>query len=439
MIKKKSLLVLLSIFGLSALVFSQCLGTAGNGGGSTAVGVPSDGVKQTGSDSNGGGKVIKASVAMEPKEFAAFSRMAKQYSELHDGVNIQVENVPVKEAYEKWKKAGQIGEAPDLMLLDNNWVLEFAALGFLQPVGDFFSSEQQNGRINLLMNQVKWNGYTWGVPKDVDPYILAWNKKTAAQFKLDHAPETADELLQWSKTMTKPEEGKLGIYADLSDPFGFLALATPLTGAGLESDKLWADSAAAEKKLGALLAPQEDVWTGKALGKNFPAPSAAWSPWDQLAKGNIGALVTTVSAFKQNAGPDIAIASIPAYSGKEHPVWLKGRSFAISSRTPNAKILMNWIKEMTLPETEIKLWNESKILPAQIPSYSLAPLRGDELINSFDWLIRQGKVLPSAAETPRNLSMLGAELQKLNKGENSLKQFVENVSKSWNPGTKLTK
>lgn len=431
MTKQKSLLVILCIIGLSALVFSQCLGTGGNGAGSTAAGGNGTGLAQTGSDSTQGGNVIKASVAMEPKEFELFSRLSKQYSEQHEGVRIQLENVPVKEAYEKWKKAGQLGEAPDLMLLDNNWVQEFAALGFLQPVGDFFSSDQQNGRIGTLMNQVKWNGYIWGVPRDVDPYILAWNKKTAAQYKLEQAPATGEELLAWSKTMMKPDEGKLGIYADPTDPYAFIALSSSLTGAWLNSDKVWTDESAALNKLGAFLAPQEDTWAGKAFPKNFPLPSASWSPWDQLAKGNIGAMVTTVSAFKKNAGEDIALAAIPAYAGREHAVWLKGRSFAISSRTPHAQILMSWIKEMTVPETEIQYWNEAKVLPAQIPSYNLAPLRGDELIKSYDWLIRQGKVLPAAAETPKNLSMLASELQKLWKSEITLKGWLEQTGKSW--------
>ncbi|WP_438446283.1 sugar ABC transporter substrate-binding protein [Gorillibacterium sp. sgz5001074] len=431
MTKKKSLLVILCIFGLSALVFSQCLGTPGKGGQGETVGVQGAGVNPSGSDSKTGSQTVRASVSMDPKEFEIFSRMSKQYADQHEGIQIQVENIPAKDAYDKWKKAGQIGEAPDLMLLDNNWVQEFAALGFLQPVGDFFSSDQQNGRISTLMNQVKWNGYIWGVPKDVDPYIIVWNKKTAAQHKLEQAPRSPDELLLWSKSLLKPEEGKFGIYLDPLDPYGFIALTSALTGAWLDAEKLWKDPAAAEKKLSAFLAPQEESWAGKAYPKNFPAASSAWSPWEELAKGNIGAMVTTVSAFKQQSKDDLAIASIPAFNNNEHPVWLKGRSFTISSRTPHARLLMNWIKEMTVPETEIKSWNQTKILPAQIPSYNLAPLRGDEHINSYDWLIQQGKVFPPAAELPKNLNMLASELQKLWKGESSVKQLIENTDKGW--------
>lgn len=428
MTRKKNLLIILCIIGLSAIVFSQCLGTGRNGSNSTATGQGDQGATQNGSDSTSGDKIVRASVAMEPKELALFTQLAKQFSDLHDGVTIQVENTPVNEAYEKWKKAGQIGEAPDLMLLDNHWVQEFAALGFLQPVDEFFSSDQQNSRISILMNQVKWNGYIWGVPKDVDPYILAWNKKSASALGKEHAPETAEELLEWNKALLKPEEGKFGIYFDPADPYAFIAAASSVTGAWLEKDKIWKDEADAEKRLTAFLTPQEEGWSSKLYPKNYPVPAPIWSPWDQLAKGQLAAMVTTVSAFKQHEGGDLALASIP--NGKQ-AVWLKGRSFAISSRTAYAKMLMDWIKEMTTPEAEINSWNVSRMLPAQISAYNLAPLHGDAHINSFDWLITQGKVLPAASETSKSLQALRNGLAKLWKGDENLKQLIEKTNQAW--------
>lgn len=431
MTKKKNFLIILCIIGLSALVFSQCVGKSGNGGNSAATGQENSGAANNGNDSTEGGKTIKASVSMSEKEFEFFTSLAKRFSEIHDGITIQTENVSPAEAYDKWKKAGQLGEAPDLMLLDNHWVQEFAALGFLQPVGEFFSSDQQNSRIATLMNQVKWNGYIWGVPKDVDPYILVWNKKTAVENKLDHAPETGDELLAWNKQLMKPDEGRYGIYMDPSDPYAFMAAASAVSSAWLENGKIWGDEAAAQKRLEAFLAPQDEAWTGKTYAKNFPQATTLWSPWEQLSKGQIAGMITTLSVFKSKVGNDLAMASIPNLTGDNQAVWLKGRSFSVSSRTPYAKLLMDWIKEMTTPEMEILFWNEAKVLPAQKPAYSLEPIHSDEHIKSFDWLISHGKVLPNASETAKNLSALQTELNKLWRGETTIKQIIETTGKNW--------
>lgn len=432
MTKKKSLLIILCIVGLSALVFSQCIGRSGNNGGSANPGQDNTGLTKSGSDSTDGDKIIKAAVAMNEKEFQLFSRLAEQFTEAHEGISIQVENVPAGEAYETWKKAGQIGEAPDLMLLDNHWVQEFAALGFLQPVGEFFSSDQQNSRISTLMNQVKWNGYIWGVPKDVDPYIMVWSKQAAADNNLEHAPETGDEVLEWNKQLLHPDEGKYGVYMDPDDPYAFIAAASSVSSAWLGKEKVWADAEAARERLEAFFTPHDEEWSSKSYAENFPVISAEWSPWEELSEGRLAAMITTLSEFKSHAqDAGLAMASIPNLQGEDQVVWLKGRSFTVSSRTSHAQLLMDWIKEMTTPEMELQFWNEAKKLPVQKPAYSLEPIRSDEHIQSFDWLIRHGKVFPATSETSQNLNNLQTELRKLWRGESSVGELIESTGSNW--------
>ncbi|MNP44274.1 hypothetical protein D3C76_1381270 [compost metagenome] len=144
-------------------------------------------------------------------------------------------------------------------------------------------------------------------------------------------------------------------------------------------------------------------------------------------------MITTVSEYKQHAGDtNLGMASIPVLIGNDQKtVWLKGRSFTVSSRSPHTKLLMDWIKELTTPESEITFWSEARLLPAQIPAYSLAPLKGDEQIKSFDWLISQGRVLPVASETAKSLSALQKEVAKLWKAENTVTTLMEHTDKSW--------
>src|SRR5690606_17268079 len=111
-------------------------------------------------------KQIDVEVAMSANEFTALLQLKQQYQSTHADLIINLENVPAKEAYNKWKKASQLGEAPDIMLLDNNWVTEFAALGYLLPVDSFLTSDILAQQMEQAISQVKWNGYLWGIPKD---------------------------------------------------------------------------------------------------------------------------------------------------------------------------------------------------------------------------------------------------------------------------------
>jgi multiple sugar transport system substrate-binding protein len=177
-------------------------------------------------DSKMESQTLKVTVSMQPTEFAILQKQSLEYTTAHADIKVELNNIT--DAYTVLKKANQLGDAPDLMLLDNHWVNEFAALGFLHPMDEFFTGDQQSHGIASLMNQVKWNGYLWAIPKDVDPYIIVWNKKTALDNKWEHAPETIDELLAWNKTMMHPEKGKFGIYFDQTDPYAFLSLITTL-------------------------------------------------------------------------------------------------------------------------------------------------------------------------------------------------------------------
>ncbi|MDF2671015.1 MAG: hypothetical protein K0R67_3321, partial [Paenibacillus sp.] len=67
-------------------------------------------------------KEITVQVSMEDKEFALLTQLNQQFQLIHSDVTIKLDNVPRSESYPKWKKASQLGEAPDIMLHDNNWV-----------------------------------------------------------------------------------------------------------------------------------------------------------------------------------------------------------------------------------------------------------------------------------------------------------------------------
>lgn len=443
MTKRRSLLVLFTILGLSIIILSQCTGSIQEKNTITDEGTVAKNAK--GASENDKGKIgntLRVVVSMKDEEFAMLQKLSAQYTEGHPGVSVKLENVPSRDAFVQLKKQSQLGEAPDIMLLDNAWVNELAALGFLLPVDEYFTTEQQSQIIPLLMNQMKWNGYIWGIPKDVDPYILAWNKKTAAEAKLGDPPATAAELIAWNKKMLKPDEGSYGVYTDLTEPNDMIALFIALGGAWPDSKQLSMKLNETQplKSLESFLLPQEEAWNAKQFAKNFPLPSTPeWNPWDLLSKGKMAAIVTTISAFKQQARPDLAIAALPqnAPQTNDGGVWLKGRSFSISSRSANPQAAIDWIKEMTTAEAGNKLWTEAKVLPAQIIAFNLAPIRSDEHFNSYKWLIfDQGKVHPVDMEAGKKQTALQSEMAKLYKGEQDAKAFAEQAAKLWAPSKK---
>jgi maltose-binding protein MalE len=432
--RKRSFLVLFIILGLSIVLLSQCTKSAKEPKTTATSNIIEKVGKGNTIDSKLESHALKVTVSMQPKEYALLEKQSLEYTSTHDDIKVELNNVT--DAYAVLKKANQLGDAPDLMLLDNHWVNEFAALGFLHPMDEFFTGEQQSQGITSLLSQVKWNGYLWAIPKDVDPYILVWNIKTAEANKWPHAPESIDELLLWNKTMMHPEEGKYGIYYDQNDPYAFLSLLTTLgddtTGQSFLSK---ANDPLTIKKIESFFVPQEEIWNGTLLKKNYPLITPTWDPWDLLSQGKLAAMVTTVSEFKHHGDNNINLAALSLKTGSSSETsnfgLLKGRSYAISSRSKNQDLAINWIKEMTSIGTDLIVWDEAKLLPSSPTAFLTTPISNDAYSNSYIWLINNGKVLPVEPDSYKKISSMKANWDQVWQGKETMKSFLENSSKLW--------
>ncbi|GIP36373.1 extracellular solute-binding protein [Paenibacillus sp. J2TS4] len=434
MTRKKSLIVLFIILGLSILLISKVMGPggsprAGSNFGKDTFAKTSDGLADNEE------RLIHLAVCMKPEEYEALKQWTEQYSAAKTGIKVELTNLPLNEAYDILKKASQLGEAPDLMLLNNDWVNEFAALGYLQPMDEWLSNDQQAQRLPELMDQVKWNGYLWGIPKDVDPYILAWNKQKAEELQVDHAPLTAEELLQWNEKFMNPEEKQYGVYYHPDDPYSLLsllsALGVPFSEGVNPLAKL--DDPETMHSLESFFNPKEKSWDPKVFQTNFPLPTKDWDPWEQLSSGNIAAMITTISDYKLHENDKIALSALPMVTegAGQTGTWLKGRSYAISSRAGQEEAVIELLQELTSLGTEMKLWGEAKTLPAYVSAFMTEELRNDPSFKSYTWLVEQGYMLPVQIDSAKKLHALAAEMEALRQGEQDFSAFTDKAASLW--------
>ena len=427
--------MLFIILGLSIVLLSQCTKSVKEPQKATTDTIITG--KGTGKDpaSISESEFLKVTVAMQPAEYSVLQKKSAEYMLNHENTHVELNNVI--HDYAELKKENELGNGPDLMLLDNLWVNEFAALGFLRPMDEFFTGEQQSHGITTLMNQVKWNGYLWAIPKDVDPYILVWNKKVANDNKWNHAPETVDEWLNWNKTLMHPEVGKYGIYLDTSDPYALLSLLSTLMDGAKDTSFLAGinNDPTLVKKIENFFVPQEEVYNPALLKQNYPALSSAKDPWLMLNQGDMAAMVTTVSEFKLHGNNGNELAAMKLIENDTYETinygLLKGRSYAISSQSKNEILAIDWIKEMTSRNTDLINWDETKLLQSLPTAYLTAPISNDSNSNSYIWLINNGKVLPVEPQINKKLISFENEWNRVWEGKQSMKVFLENNAKLW--------
>ncbi|MFC3768686.1 extracellular solute-binding protein [Paenibacillus sp. GCM10012303] len=401
---------------------------------SAGEGNPVDHTPPSASDAE---KQLKVAVSMPPKEFQLLQQLKEQYQKAHPGIVIQLENVPDDTVYAKLKKAAQLGEAPDVMLLDNSWVSEFAALGYLLPVDSMLAQDLQSQQMEQALAQVKWNGYVWGVPKDLDAPVLVYHTKRLADAGTEKPPATSEELVSLHKQLHKPEEGKYGIYIPASDGHLFATMVRIL-GGGKTASKQYPvklNDPAVLKSLEAFLltAPDGAKEDAKALLKSFPYESATWKPWELLAQGKIAGYLTTFSDWKQNGSPAVqTMAKIPFPKGEETWLtpWLSGRSFAISARSEAAKESFELIRDWISQPSALHFWRTAGVLPAQRNAY-LTGIRDDAGFQSIAALIDNNEPTPAFPQRVKQLTALETQLDLLWKGEQPLRTFAERTEAEW--------
>jgi multiple sugar transport system substrate-binding protein len=98
---------------------------------------------------------------------------------------------------------------PDLVDVTNTWNISFAGLGLLQPLDPYL----WDGFDSDVFYPTNWEttqhgGQTYGLPFRTDVLALVYNRDMLAEVGLpDRAPDTWDELLEFSQALTRDTTG----------------------------------------------------------------------------------------------------------------------------------------------------------------------------------------------------------------------------------------
>jgi len=149
---------------------------------------------------------IDVIVSMSEIELAELHLLNDRFEGAHPGAVVQIHNVPREELYDRLKREAALDELPDILLLESEWVQEFAARGYLDPMDDLYSAESLADHPTALLQQVRWNGYLWGVPLHPDPYVIVWSRTLLADAGAEEAPQDWERLATLVGALREAEE-----------------------------------------------------------------------------------------------------------------------------------------------------------------------------------------------------------------------------------------
>ena len=134
------------------------------------------------------------------------------FNAVYPDIDVQIEKLPYDQMKDKLVASFQAPEAAyDLIVIDNSWVNDFVAAGFIQPMdaqidavadydaADFFTS---------LTDITTVDGVRYGVP--FYNYALGYIYNTD-MVSADQVPTSLDELVSLSASLTKPDRAGLAM------------------------------------------------------------------------------------------------------------------------------------------------------------------------------------------------------------------------------------
>ncbi|MNB70920.1 Bacterial extracellular solute-binding protein [compost metagenome] len=296
---------------------------------------------------------LRVAVALDDDGFSELQRISDRYA-LSKGVSVTLENMGPHPNSDTLIHELTVGSMPDIVMTDAGQIRELAQGGYLLPA-DAYQNSPGGTPLTPLLPLLQWNGYTWGVPLDVDPYVFVYETQVLKSLGMDHVPgsvEEWDSLLQ----VMKPGSGKYVLALDKNNPYGLSALLESM-GSPLYP--------AARKAL---------EWVQKNRASIYSSGGQEEIVWEMLKQGRIGAAVIPYSVWREHAGSEEGLTvETPWGAEGAEPQSLLSRSFALSAQSHNPEAAADWLYYLTSPEAQTDWLQSTGMLPAASEPYQNEP------------------------------------------------------------------
>jgi arabinogalactan oligomer/maltooligosaccharide transport system substrate-binding protein len=365
------------------------------------------------------------------KESEFLIKQVLKFEDEHPGIDINMMEEPFDSASNKFKTAILGDSAPDVFRSDNSWVPELADLGLLYPLDDLISKEDQEDYIESSFRSVQYQGETFGLPMVTEAPALLYNKRLLLENGFSSPPQTMDELLAMSKTLTT--DGQYGIYLS-DDSFFSLPYLWAFGGGTITDDRqiqiTTVESQNALKfmlrlKREKVIQPYPDFTDGyNRMMEDFTTGKVAMilnGPW---------AVSTILSSEEFSTEENLGIAPIPAGpKGQGSPVG--GHSYVISRYSEHPEETYEFMEYMNSVESQVLQSKEIKTLPTRKSSYNDKSLNDDYIISGFRQQIDVSKARPLIPEGAQMFNDFTPNLSDILLEKMTVEEGTKKIESSW--------
>lgn len=313
---------------------------------------------------------LEVTAVIDETGFELLQRQSAEFQNRHPDVSVRWTRLdPMSDTLGEELRENVRGA--DLLLVPNEWVRSLAVEGEIQPVDSAYVGDALTEQFTAIIAQMKWNGYIWGVPRDIDPYVTVWNRNVLESLKTETErmtpPLSFDQWQSLPQKLAEKAPNVSWLALDGRDPSALLAWFGSAAGIGQED----------------LFDRENEAWNGETLTAaiklldeqragiaNMPIAPGGAGFWPAFASGNYAAAIVRVSQTAHM--PDDLRANVEIdRSGWNHAfVWPNGTSFVLSSRSKQEDAAKRWVGEMTSAAHQLQNYERLGTLPVYRSLYA---------------------------------------------------------------------
>jgi multiple sugar transport system substrate-binding protein len=127
----------------------------------------------------------------------------EEYVQLHPNIEFQVKEIPFTEYASKIQVMHDAGVDPDIYQVYSAWGVSYIKKGlFDAPPADIEADIRKN---YVSTAGVTVDGKIWGIPTEINDYVLVYNKKLLKEAGFNNPPKTWDEFVNMAVKSTKKD------------------------------------------------------------------------------------------------------------------------------------------------------------------------------------------------------------------------------------------
>ncbi|MBS4219016.1 ABC transporter substrate-binding protein [Bacillus sp. FJAT-49711] len=380
------------------------------------------------------------------KDAGPIKKLVEKYNTSQDKVKV---NFLGNQDPQKQLTAISGGSAPDIAFIYWNMVGPWAAAGAVQPLDDLIKKDnfEIDSLIPAAVNRMSIDGQQFGLPLTMSMASkLFYNKESFKEAGITSPPETMEELMEYSKTLTKRDGDNLTQIGFIPDYPWIDNVFWPIVFGGSFYDENTGEVTPNKEENVKAIAYQQEFYKEfgvKEIEKLRSGMGAYETPQDPLLTGKLAMMIGWENNFNEHRVEDGPIGVAPFPYPSDRPD-LKGSGMVsptalyIPKNSKNQEEAWDFMKFLLEEDNQIDFAIESGNIPVVLKALDNPRLTENEDVKIMWEFYEAAKSenlrgFPNSVYINEYLQALSEETEKALKGEITAQEAMDKVKQKIQP------